>query len=390
MRVLCIDIEGGHGGSSKSLFSVIEGMNRSDFEIEVICRKHSHLVQKYESLGVKCEVWPSIPKLTALNNWLANLLTFPFFYLYTFPKTKKSRLELLELSQRFDLLHANHISLTPLLVWLKKNNPEIRIVTHIRTNPKKSMFSKFEACSCRRVSDDLIFITENELQNFQRLTGLKFSGHIIHNSVKDFNVKSKAHSSISDDGRIKIVSLSNLSRARGVDRLLDVAKRLPKALRAEVVFLIVGDMSENNLSSYLPSRRSFQERVMASEYRDMFIFTGHLSDPNSVLHHSNLLFKLTRENNPWGRDILEALSCGLPVVSIGSYDNFVQNGKTGLLQYEYDPEKIAQWLEELVDDQSKLAQMSRNAKNLTKRLCSPKILGSKLKVVWQNLASLPK
>ena len=129
---------------------------------------------------------------------------------------------------------------------------------------------------------------------------------------------------------------------------------------------------------------------MASEYRDMFIFTGHLSAPNSVLHHSNLLFKLTRENNPWGRDILEALRCGLPVVSIGSYDNFVQNGKTGLLQYEYDPEKIAQWLEDVVDDQSKLAQMSKNAKNLTERLCSPKILGSKLKVVWQNLASRPK
>ena len=36
MRVLCIDIEGGHGGSSKSLFSAIEGMDRSDFEIEVV------------------------------------------------------------------------------------------------------------------------------------------------------------------------------------------------------------------------------------------------------------------------------------------------------------------------------------------------------------------
>ena len=307
-------------------------MNRSDCEVEVICQRHSQLVEEYKSLGIKCDVWQKMPKLTALNNWLVNLVNFPRFYFYTFPKTKKSRLELLKRSQAFDLLHANHISLTPLLVWLKKKNPKLKIVTHIRTNPKKSIFSKFEASCCFKVSDDLIFITENELENFQNLTNEKVSGQIIHNAVINFEIKSPVHQSIANDHRIKIISLSNFSKARGVDRLLDVAKMLPKKLRSKVVFLVVGDMSERGLLKFLPWKFSFKDRVCASEFRDMFIFTGHLSDPTSVLHNSNLLFKLTRENNPWGRDIIEALSCGLPVVSIGSYDKFVQTGVTGLLQ----------------------------------------------------------
>ena len=360
-------------------------MNRSDCEIEVICQRHSQLVEEYNSLGIRCDVWPKMPKLTALNNWLVNLLNFPLFYFYTFPITKKSRLELLERSQTFDLLHANHISLTPLLVWLKKKNPTLKVVTHIRTNPKKSIFSKFQASCCFKVSDDLIFITENELKHFQNLIGKKLKSHIIHNSVRNFDTKTPAHRSISNDRRIKIISLSNFSRARGVDRLLEVAKMLPKELRSKVVFLVVGDMSERGLLRFLPLRHSFKDRVCASELRDMFIFTGHLGDPTSVLHNSNLLFKLTRENNPWGRDILEALSCGLPVVSIGSYDKFVQTGVTGLLQSVYNPEAIAKWLEEVIDDQLKLAQMSENSKLVTKKHCSAEMLSKSMKIVWKNL-----
>tara|TARA_Y100000991_G_C21706370_1_gene235928 strand:- start:98 stop:466 length:369 start_codon:yes stop_codon:yes gene_type:complete len=122
----------------------------------------------------------------------------------------------------------------------------------------------------------------------------------------------------------------------------------------------------------------------------MFIFTGHLTDPTPILHHSNLLFKLTRENNPWGRDILEALSCGLPVVSIGSFDKFVKTGETGLLQNEYSPEAIAKWLKDLASDQSKLVQMSKNAKRIAERVCSAELSSNKVKAVWQDLVASSK
>ena len=390
MRVLCIDIEGGHGGSSKSLFSALASMNRSDCEVEVICQRHSQIVEEYYSLGIRCEVWPKMPKLTALNNWFVNLFCFPIFYFYTFPKTKKSRLELLKKSQSFDLLHANHISLTPLLVWLKKNNPKLKIITHIRTNPKKSVFSRFQASSCLKASDDLIFITENELATFRNLSDRKVTGHVIYNSVRGFDIKSSAHPFIAADGRLKIVSLSNFSQARGVDRLLDVAKTLPSDMRSRVLFVVVGDMSEGGLQSHLPWRRPFQDRVRSSEFSDMFVFTGHLSDPTTVLHNSDLLFKLTRENNPWGRDILEALSCGLPVVSIGSFDKFVKTGETGLLQNEYSPEAIAKWLKDLASDQSKLVQMSKNAKRTAEKVCSAELSSNKVKAVWQDLVASSK
>ena len=73
MRVLCLDIEGGHGGSSRSLYHAIEGMDRSNLCIEVICKKHSNFVDKYAALNVRCNVLPEMPRITALNNWFANI-----------------------------------------------------------------------------------------------------------------------------------------------------------------------------------------------------------------------------------------------------------------------------------------------------------------------------
>ena len=59
-----------------------------------------------------------------------------------------------------------------------------------------------------------------------------------------------------------------------MDRLLDVAKMLPKELRSKVVFGRVGDMSERSLRRFLPWERSFQDRICTSDLSNMFIFMG--------------------------------------------------------------------------------------------------------------------
>ena len=49
----------------------------------------------------------------------------------------------------------------------------------------------------------------------------------------------------------------------------------------------------------------------------------------------------------WGRDILEALSYGKPIISIGKYKKFVETKKTGTtVKKRYDAKKIARWLVE--------------------------------------------
>ena len=46
----------------------------------------------------------------------------------------------------------------------------------------------------------------------------------------------------------------------------------------------------------------------------MFVFLGHVSEPERVLAGCNVLARLSRENNPWGRDVIEALKARFPEI----------------------------------------------------------------------------
>ena len=56
----------------------------------------------------------------------------------------------------------------------------------------------------------------------------------------------------------------------------------------------------------------------------------------NLMNYDNIdiLITPTREYNPWGRDILEAIANGKAVISVGNYDKFV-NKNTGLLLNEF-------------------------------------------------------
>ena len=388
MKILCLDIEGGHGGSSRSLYHAIEGMDRSNLFIEVICKKHSSFVDKYAALNVRCNVFPELPRNTALNNWLANIPSLLKFYTIDFPRSQKARRQLLDKCRDFDVLHANHISLTPLVSWLSKKNPKLKISTHIRTMPKNSIFTRSEAKQCKKVSNALVFISENEKAHFEELVGHGVAGNIVYNSVDiseellcNCNERLNKYTQ-----EFRVLSLSNYSLSRGVDRLLQVAENLSESLRSRVVFVVAGDMRDNSILARLnPWKISFEERVKRSKVSDVFCFLGHVSDPYSLLVSSDVLMKLTRENNPWGRDIIEALAFGLPVVSVGSYDRYVKTGETGLLQERYNPKEISEWLQILFSDNAQMQRLSNNAKKLAKKVCCSKTYSDQLKAVWLGL-----
>ena len=117
-------------------------------------------------------------------------------------------------------------------------------------------------------------------------------------------------------------------------------------------------------------------------YEKNFLFLGHIKNPEKVLTNINLLFKLTRQNNPWGRDILEALSFGKPAVSIGNYNKFIITNKTGYLQKKYNPFEIANWVINLESNKPLQKKLSLNSVKIVKKLCNPNIIAEQLTNVW--------
>ena len=79
-------------------------------------------------------------------------------------------------------------------------------------------------------------------------------------------------------------------------------------------------------------------------------FPGHVSEPERALVACDALIKLTRQANPWGRDAMEALAAGLPVITLGSFQGFVENEVNGYIAEDYRPAEIADYLQRLADD----------------------------------------
>ena len=128
--------------------------------------------------------------------------------------------------------------------------------------------------------------------------------------------------------------------------------------------------------------KKFSDFIKTKNYSKNFLFLGQLKEPENLLKSIDILLKPTRLNNPWGRDILEALSFGKPVISIGNYKKFVETKKTGLLLKKYNAKKIAKWLIHKEAHRKYLESYSYEAKNRIKKFCDPNKVSNQLAKVW--------
>ena len=391
LRVLCLDIEGGYGGSSRSLYESVRFIDRSKVDFEIWCRRTGPIQARYEAIGVVTQTWPSMPKVSALLRLSRNLFVHCAFLRDWFV-AREFRHDLREtVNDRFDLVHFNHEALHMLARWLQ---PRVTVpfTMHIRTNLHDTPFARHQNRSIASTIDHLVFITENERATFERLAGGAANGTVIHNIASWPASGVAPHPNVPVDDRYKIASLSNFSWLRGVDRLVDVAEALANKGRRNVLFVVAGNMT---LTRSLPGRLGAIARrgggladyVRDRRLDDMFLFLDHVDEPESVLLACDALAKPTRECNPWGRDIIEAMAAGKPVLTCGEYDKFVEDGVTGFLQPKFDAVTFARKVVALADDRSLSARLGAEGRKRAERHCGGADRSADLMAVWCAVAA---
>lgn len=388
MRVLCLDIEGGYGGSSRSLYESIRHLDRSEVRAEVWCRQAGPIQARYAGIGVPCRVTPRMPKVSTLPRLSRNLIIYSEA-LRDFWKSVQFRDELLRsVRERFDLVHFNHEALFLLARWLRERTA-VPFTMHVRTNLADTMLSRWQIRTIARTMDHLVFITENEQKTFHRLGG-SCVGTVIYNVVTPPDSSVEPDPRVPHDRRLKIACLSNYAWQRGLDRLIEVAECLVAGGRRDFLFVVAGNMEApthipGTLRKIVRRNSTFPDAVEKRGLGDMFLFLGHVPEPERALVACNVLAKPTRENNPWGRDIIEALACGKPVMTVGSYDRFVKTGETGLLREVFSPQEWAQQLVGFAKNPRLLATMGEQARQRVARLCNGRDRAADLLAVWTKL-----
>jgi glycosyltransferase involved in cell wall biosynthesis len=388
-RVLCFDHEGGHGGSSRSLFALLLNMRQSGLEIEVWCKNGSHLQDLYAEIGIKVEIHPELPSYAVFSPSIVDNLSLlkskiPEFIRFSKHGTNISK----EISDRFDRLHFNHISFAP-LAWYLRKKTGLPATMHIRTIPYYSIMAKWQAWLANQATDDLIYITENEKKYTEHLLG-SCNGKIVHNVPFPVSSPVVKHTEISDDSRLKIASLSNFHYIRGVDRIVEVAREIEKSGRSgEILFVMAGTMK---LIKSLPGELgeigrkggTLEDYVESQGLSNMFKFLGHVEIPESVIESCQMTIKLTRESNPWGRDIIESMNAGRPVITLGSWEGFVKHNENGIMLQKYDAASIASKILELNENREMLKVMSDKSKEHISETCDSAISAQKVIELWRN------
>lgn len=388
--VLFFDLEGGFGGSSRSMFYLVKHIDREAFPPVVVVRKDGPIVERYQELGIKCHIMPNIPSFRPGERKRPVAYAMYLWSMRRFANVV-NQIGSLVSEHGVKLMHVNHesLALTGARLSEKLGVPWL---CHIRCTLVPSWFAKYVYRVVNRSAAASVFITDQNMTHFAALTGKAFAmdkAAVVRNIIPelDHSVEAAAELTLEQD-RFRVVSLSNFSPNRGVDRVVDVAAALKARGRDDFVFFLYGKDAHRKMLGGLSFKQTIEKRVADEGLGELVRFPGHTSQPERVLSGADALIKLTREANPWGRDIMEAMRAGLPVLTQGAYEGCIEHGVNGYLDLQYDPDRLADFLIRLKDEKGFADSMREANMTKAKRKFSGKTNAAQVERVYRRVLGL--
>jgi glycosyltransferase involved in cell wall biosynthesis len=158
---------------------------------------------------------------------------------------------------------------------------------------------------------------------------------------------------------LTLIAVGRLSKEKRLDRFISILHRLRNDRGLNVRGLIVGSgYQHQDLRPELEN----QARSLGL-FPDFLEFRGGVSDVHSVYHDAAICV-LTSDFEGTPNVLLEAMACGLPVVStnVGGIPDIVQDGRTGFVVKPENRDGLASAIVELVKSRELRIEMGRRAR----------------------------
>jgi N-acetyl-alpha-D-glucosaminyl L-malate synthase BshA len=167
-----------------------------------------------------------------------------------------------------------------------------------------------------------------------------------------------------DDNERILCHISNFRKVKRVEDVLKMFEIVNENIPSKILF--VGDGPERNNLERMTRELGLCKNV---------IFVGKVRDTSQVLEISDL-FVLPSKTESFGLAALEAMACGVPVISsnTGGIPEVNRHGETGFLSDVGDFEDMAKNALRLLQDEKLLSEFRQNAFNRAKIFCIESIL----------------
>lgn len=146
--------------------------------------------------------------------------------------------------------------------------------------------------------------------------------------------------------------------SKGLDILALAVERVAADLRKRnaVIHIYGGNKGSKN-----PVEAAVYDFITKNNLDDILILEGWTDDVESSMRKMHCIIRPDLTGCPWGRDVLEAMSLGRPVLATGSEDVFVKEGNTGWLVPSGDAAALARAIGALSASPSLIERMGRQA-----------------------------
>jgi glycosyltransferase involved in cell wall biosynthesis len=268
----------------------------------------------------------------------------------------------------FDLIHCNEVTaLLPAL--LAKRLLRTPLVVHVRSLQRTSGRGRISLWLQRRLregADAVVAIDEAVRRSLP--SDLPVS--VIHNGMRDPGVPAAGVR----EGPLRVAIVGVLHRAKGVHEFV-AAARLLRDRGVHVRFIVVGEniRSLTGLRGRLlrafdfahDVRGELEAYVAQHGLQQTVEFTGFVSDIGTVYRTSDVLCFPSHLDAP-GRPVFEAALFGLPsiVAMRNPTSDVVVPDRTGLCIDEPTPAAIADAIQALARDRTRLTQMGSEARRM--------------------------
>lgn len=182
---------------------------------------------------------------------------------------------------------------------------------------------------------------------------------------------------MNEKNTFNIVAIGRLVNQKGYDRMLKIISKCVKS-RGNIRLRIYGQG---------PLQAKLEERAEKMGLLGKTVnFMGTLDDIRPAFHTSDLLL-LTSNYEGTPNVAMEALACGIPVVStrVGGVEDVVLNGETGKIYEVNDENGIVQGILSLVEERENLKIMGQNGRNYIEKNYSLNLLPQKLNQLYTSV-----
>ncbi len=348
-RILFVNIEGRISGAEKSLLLLIEHLN-SKHQTHLACPKQGDLAEAARILGCQTHTIPApVPKVSYLS------ISYFVYWLVT-----SIRIWFLTLYLRAEIVHANSTYAAVVSLFATVGSGA-KLIWHVRDFTRHRTILRF----CGTFSKRAIAISESVRLHLNTMGVDTEKVTVVYNGISS-KMAARPDHKVADASKFPSHSPHSMTFCnigqfvpwKRQDLFIEAAARVAAETK-DVRFLLVGADIFGRNDEYRCRLERCADKLGISKqlswvpwHKDM----GHIWRSIDCLVH-------TAEREPFGRVVVEAMACGVPVIAADACgpSEIIADGHTGLLCKPGDPVSFSRAMLQLVKTPELMRNISSNA-----------------------------